>query len=350
MTDSEERDSRDASLRVERDRSDTAVDTHFEGVEGRTDEVLRVSRATADTAKRAARDEADRSTPRTHVSAASRARDDLEVVHQRRDADSATRAERLERRRFMEAFLAVERGQTDGGLVEERARSDTQVDWRDALLADVSHDLRNLLGGIQLTADVFTKTAPDGEAGVPIRKFTGAISRYVVRMDRLVNDLLDLSSIEAGQLAMVISDVQVGRLLEETVQAFLPVAALKQIDLGAEWPAEALLARLDDERALQVLANLVSNAIKFTPERGQVRLSVARAGGEICFSVQDSGVGIPGDQLARVFHRYGQVNRDRRGLGLGLHISRCIVEAHGGRMWAESVLGAGSTFYFAVPG
>jgi signal transduction histidine kinase len=249
----------------------------------------------------------------------------------------------------MEAFLAAERGRTDEDLVEERGLADTLVVTRDEFLANVSHDLRALLGGLSLTAGLLDKVAPEGEAGARIRKLAGAAGRYVSRMDRLLNDLLDVASIEAGKLLVVREAVAVAGLVEETVAAFGPVAEAKRITLLADAPDDLGEASLDGDRLLQVLANLVSNAIKFTPEGGQVRVAAAASAQEIHFTVQDSGIGIPADQLGRIFDRFHQLSRTRLGLGLGLHISSCLVEAHGGRLWAESVAGAGSTLHAVVP-
>jgi signal transduction histidine kinase len=249
----------------------------------------------------------------------------------------------------MEAFLALERDRTDKDLVEERGQADTLVTSRDEFLANVSHDLRSLLSGLSLAAEVIVQAAPDGEAGAPLRKAAGATGRYVVRMNRLVNDLQDIASIEAGKLSVVLRSAPVAKLVQDTVQAFEPVAAAKRIALLADTPADLPHARLDDERMLQVLANLVSNAIKFTPEGGTVRVSANASGKGVLFTVADTGPGVPADQLERVFDRFRQVRKDRRGLGLGLHISKSIVEAHGGRLWAESVPGAGATFRCTLP-
>jgi signal transduction histidine kinase len=106
---------------------------------------------------------------------------------------------------------------------------------------------------------------------------------------------------------------------------------------------------MDGGRVLQVLANLVSNAIKFTPAAGRVSIRVRAEQNEILFSVSDTGIGIPSAELRRVFERFRQISKDRRGLGLGLHISKSIIEAHGGRVWVESEVGTGSAFHFALP-
>lgn len=112
---------------------------------------------------------------------------------------------------------------------------------------------------------------------------------------------------------------------------------------------DSVLAQIDRDRILQVLANLISNAIKFTEPGGRIELVVRKVENSVEFAVRDTGCGIAADRLPVVFDRFSQVTNDRRGLGLGLYISRCIIEAHGGRMSVESTLGRGSTFTFTVP-
>jgi signal transduction histidine kinase len=350
----EVRESTDASLRVERDQADAAVESRLERVEAKTDQATEESRVATDLATEAARNEVDqrgdtRTSKEKGAVKASRAQEDVEVERKREVADAATRLERGERKRYMEAFLATERGRTDEDLVEERGLADTLVVSRDEFLANVSHDLRTLLGGLSLTAGLLDKVAPGGEAGGQIRKLATVTGRYVARMDRLLNDLLDVSSIEAGKLRVVRERVAVARLVEETVAAFAPVAKAKGVTLQSVVAEDLGDASLDGDRLLQVLANLVSNAIKFTPEGGQVSVAAVVSDREIHFTVQDSGVGIPADQLGKIFERFRQLSRTRLGLGLGLHISKCLVEAHGGRTWAESVVGAGSTLHVVLP-
>ncbi|MBI5067636.1 MAG: hypothetical protein HZB56_05300 [Deltaproteobacteria bacterium] len=347
------RESTDESLRVERDRADAAVDSRLERVEAKTDKAVEESRRVTDTATQSARSEIDRRVSRTSQDEgaveASRAKEDVEVEQTREEADTATRLERGERRRYMEAFLAAERGRTDEDLVEERGLADTLVVSRDQFMANVTHDLGTLLGGLSLTAGLLDKAAPEGPAGAQVRKLASVAGRYAARMERVLNDLLDVASIEAGKLRVVREPVAVARLVEETAAAFRPVAEARRITLQADVPGDLGEASLDAGRILQVLANLVSNAIKFTPEGGQVRIAAAASGAEIHFTVRDDGVGIPADQLGRIFDRFRQLKGTRLGLGIGLHISRSLVEAHGGRLWAESVAGKGSTLHAEVP-
>ncbi len=169
-------------------------------------------------------------------------------------------------------------------------------------------------------------------------------------MNRLIGDLVDVVSIEGGRFAIAPASYDAKALIREVVETFRPTASAKGISLNATTEG-SLLVRLDHERIFQVLTNLLSNAIKFTDQHGTISVRVAPVGSEVRFSVADTGAGIAADQLESIFERFWQVSQgDRRGLGLGLFISRCIVEAHGGRIWTESEVGKGSTFFFVLPG
>jgi signal transduction histidine kinase len=233
-------------------------------------------------------------------------------------------------------------------MIGERMYADTGTAARD-LLADVSHELRSLLGGLAVSAALLIADAPSGEEGDKIRKHAGASRRTVAGMTRLINDLLDTASIEAGRLSIILKPVDVGKLVSDTIEAVRSIAAAKNITLKAALPVPSLSATLDDLRILQVLENLVGNAIKFTPEGGKVSIGVRTTARRIQFVVSDTGVGIPLNKLDAIFERFHQVSKDRRGFGLGLHISKSIVEAHGGRIWAESDGASGSTFYVDLP-
>jgi signal transduction histidine kinase len=167
-------------------------------------------------------------------------------------------------------------------------------------------------------------------------------------MNRLVNDLLDVASIEAGKLALFPAPVEIAHLLRDTLDAFEPIAAAKRVALDAHVDG-APSAWLDEGRILQVLANLVGNGIKFTPAEGRVSIEAHIDRAEVHFTVTDTGIGVPADAREGVFERFRQVRSDPRGLGLGLHIARSIVVAHGGRMWVEDRPGGGSAFHFSLP-
>jgi signal transduction histidine kinase len=347
------REQTDESLRVERDKADAKVGVKREAVEDEADEVVRLARERADEVVRTARDGADRERPpHSTATAASvqreRTRADVALEHERSDADKVIEHERAQRKRYLVDFLTVERDATDKDLVGERAYADGVIAARDEFLATVSHDLRSLLNSLSLNAGLLTQQAPEGASGDRTRKHAATSLRLIARMNRLIGDLLDVASIEAGKLGTVPEQVEVAKLVGDTVEAFAPIAAARGVTLTTD-ATLALDARMDGSRILQVLANLVSNAIKFTPPGGRVSLRIVLEERELRFTVSDSGIGIAEDALQAVFERFRQVTPDRRGLGLGLHISKSIVEAHGGRMWAESRLGVGSTFHFALP-
>jgi signal transduction histidine kinase len=349
-----QRDQTDESLRVERDRSDEAVDRKREAAELQADEVIRVARQVADNVVQVARDDADRALPgqTAHtegIVASERAHADSVLEDKRSDEDEALKEQRSDRLSYLADFLAVERESTDRDLIRERKHADKIVATRDEFLSIVSHDMRSLLAGLALNAGLLEKQAPEGEGGEKIRKHAAASQRLVARMSRLVNDLLDMTSLESGELALLPEQVVIGKIVRDTLDAFEPLAAAKDVILECDSVPITLQTRCDAGRILQALANLVSNALKFTPPKGQIAIRVRPEKDEIHFSVSDTGIGIPEDALESVFERFRQVSRDRRGLGLGLHISKRIVEAHGGRMWAESALGSGSTFHFTLP-
>jgi signal transduction histidine kinase len=220
---------------------------------------------------------------------------------------------------------------------------------QEEFLADIGHDLRSLLGGLAVSGALLIADAPIGKDGDRIRRHAGASQRAVARMTRIINDLLDTASIDAGALTIAPEPVDAGRLVSDTVEAFTSMAAAKNIALDGALPEPPLTVTVDEVRILQVLENLVSNAIKFTPAGGRVFIRIRTVGRRIQFVVSDTGVGIPERKLQAIFERFHHVTKDRRGLGLGLHISKAIVEAHGGRIWAKSEVGIGSMFHVELP-
>jgi len=347
-----QRDQTDESLRVEREKADALDAQKRDAVDAEADEVVRLARERADQLVESARSELEVFGPSASLPSsddAERTRADVVVERERAQADASLGRERDERRRYLADFLAAEREATDQDLLVERAHADTVVEARDEFLATVSHDLRTLLSGLAMSAKLVVEHAPRGPDGDQLRGYATRSERLVARMNRLVSDLLDVASIEAGRLALFPQRVAVARILRETLDAFEPIAAAKRIALVSEAVDESMSAYFDEGRVLQVLANLVGNAIKFTAVEGRVSIEVKMVGVAVEFAVSDTGIGIPPDAQEGVFERFRQVSKDPRGLGLGLHISRSIVEAHGGRMWVESALGRGSTFRFTLP-
>lgn len=338
-----ERDQTDESLRVERVSVDQA-DEQRGLIDETADAVVSRARARADAVLAAARARTDRQSARpaaTAIIGRQRALEDQAVRTERADADQTLREERAEH----VALLSIEREETDQDLLAERTRSDDALAMRDDVLGIVSHDLRNILSAITGFA-VLVETGSPKE----VSEYAQRIRRSAARMDRLIGDLVDVASIAASRLAMTREVGDPTQVVSEAVELFQPQASARGVSLAAEIVPPSWLAVFDAARILQVLTNLLSNAIKFTPPGGNVVVRVARVGDEIRFAVEDTGTGIPDDKLKMIFDRFVQVARnDRRGVGLGLYISKCIVQEHGGRIWAESHAGRGSTISFTLP-
>jgi signal transduction histidine kinase len=220
------------------------------------------------------------------------------------------------------------------------------ADAREEVLKIVSHDLRNPLSTIGMAAEMILETADAGEQarGVSI------IRRTADRMNRMVQDLLDVAKLETGRLAIQVEDTPVALLIDEAVETFGPLAAERGLTLAAAAEPDLPRVCVDRGRIMQVLSNLIGNALKFTPTGGHIMLHARGEGAAVRCAVIDTGPGIPADQLQRIFGRFWQAKpSDRRGLGLGLTIAKSIVEAHGGRIGADSRPGEGTEFWFTVP-
>ena len=248
------------------------------------------------------------------------------------------------------ALLSSERKDTDENLQDERARSDDALAMRDEFLGIVSHDLRNMLSAVVGFAGLIEQGVGQANGADNAVMHARRIQRAAGRMNRLIGDLVDVASIEAGMLAVTRELGDPALIVNEAVDTLRPQAVVNGITLLAQVGTAPLLVWLDPARVLQVLTNLISNAIKFTPANGSVVVRYEHAEKGVLFAVEDSGIGIAAEHLDTIFARFSQVKKnDRRGLGLGLFISKCIVQGHGGRIWAESKLGGGSTFRFNLP-
>ena len=349
-----ERAQTDDSLRAERLDTDSALKGDVADAARDADVVVDQAREVADAVLSDARLKADQASPPATRPAEADAVDDEraqadDVVRvERAAADVALDSDRKEQAETLATLLVHERAATDAYLLTERDRADDAVAHRDDFLGMVAHDVRNLLSGVVLNLELLQPADEE-------RKPHGAtaadrIRRYVARMNRLIDDLVDVTSIDAGKLAIVPVEGDAAALVTEVTDAFQPAALEKGIALSAEVPAGPLLAAFDHDRMLQVFGNLIANAIKFTPAGGSVGIHVDASRGLIRFCVRDTGVGIPATMLEAIFERFWQVGKDdRRGMGLGLYISKSIVDGHRGRIWAESELGKGSQVYFTLP-
>jgi signal transduction histidine kinase len=342
------RDQTDQSLRGERENADRALAEKREQEAG-ADRLVQGKRDRADAALSIARDKADvelasrvpgASQPRIDQE---RALEDATVRRERAASDEALRLERESSARALAELLPLEREKTDRFLLTERTRSDDALSSRDDFLGIVSHDLRNLLGGIVLSAEVLSRKAGAGDEA-------SRIQRYAARMNRLIGDLLDVASIDAGKLSVTAEIGDFSALVREAIDMFHAAAIARGVALHVEESEAPAMFAFDHDRMLQVLANLITNAVKFTPEGGTIALRCEVSDAALHVSITDTGRGIPQDMLEQVFERFWQVGTDdRQGLGLGLYISRCIVEAHGGTIHAQSDTGRGATVTFTLP-
>jgi len=350
-TERPKREQTDDSLRTEREKTVHELDKKRAALEEQSDAVVARAHDRADEVLRTARAEADLKGDGSTAAVRGERRQADRVLAEERSVEAAQlNREREERQRALAQLLRLERDETDKDLLLEREGADAALVTRDDFLGMVSHDLRNLLGGVAVTTAMLVKEASGDEQGRKVVKRAESIQRFTARMNRLISDLLDVVSIDAGHLAVDAAPNEVTRLLSDSADAFQLAASTQHIALSVLEAPGLPRARFDYERILQVLANLVGNALKFTDPGGRIELRAEREGNFIRLSVSDTGAGIPADQLEAVFERFRQVNRgDRRGHGLGLHISKSLIEAHGGRIWVESRLGEGSTFHFTLP-
>jgi signal transduction histidine kinase len=225
----------------------------------------------------------------------------------------------------------------------DRARKD--------ILAVVSHDLKGPLNALLITNDLLLKTLPpDREFSDRRRMLLRRSRRSAEQMRQLVADLLDAARIEAGRLAIHPVACQVTDLVGRTLELYEPIAEERAVTLVHDVPDNLPALRADADRIVQVLSNLVGNAVKFTGPGGRVTIRAGATASTVQFSVRDTGPGIPAQDLPNVFDRYWQATETQRfGTGLGLAICKEIVAAHAGRIWVESELGHGTVFHFTLP-
>jgi signal transduction histidine kinase/DNA-binding response OmpR family regulator len=266
----------------------------------------------------------------------------LGLVHlcDRRDGDFSESDEAVLTQLAQTASVAIENAR----LYEEMSRA---VKVRDEVVAVVSHDLRNPLNALIMAAAMAEKRPDDAAA---VRARLAVIRRSADRMERLIGDLLDVTRIDAGNLVLARERLSAGALVDEAVQSQRSLAESHSLTLRAEVP-DGLPAILGDrDRLFQVFANLLGNAVKFTPEGGSIVVSAALVGARVRFTVRDTGPGIAPEHLPHVFDRFWQDRRTAgQGTGLGLSIVKGIAEAHGGEVSVESAPGEGSAFSFTLP-
>ncbi|HVM73103.1 MAG TPA: ATP-binding protein [Anaerolineales bacterium] len=254
------------------------------------------------------------------------------------------------RRRFLQLVVLPDR-QTGGSLllVQDLTRVRRLETVRRDFISNVSHELRTPLASLKALTETLRDGALEDPQAAP--RFLSRIETEVDALAQMATELLELSRIESGQVPLKRKAMPAATLLLSAAERMRAQVERAGLVLRLDTAQDMTEVSADSPRLEQVLVNLIHNAIKFTPPGGQVVLAAQTEAGFVRFSVRDSGVGIPADDLERIFERFYKADRARSGggTGLGLSISRHLVEAHGGRIWAESTEGAGSTFYFTIP-
>lgn len=386
-------------LRRDRTRTDRSLKAERSATDSFATERGRATQRSADDARRLIRKEADRDLVRGRKSAdvarargssAKRASREVEterrsasrfldrerrlvdktLARQRRRADSALADERQERRELERKLFQRERLRTDRYLGEERGGTDAAfqaakrtlartksareksvaaVRLRDEFLAILSHDLRSPLNVIAINAARVGRMVPEGEGAPQIREVCTQIEDSVKRVARMVDDLLDAErmALEHVDLPKKVADLR--DAARESVSLIQPLLSAQEISLQAALPEAPVAASFDRDRILQVLLNLLGNAVKFTPRGGKIWLGMETKDEVVRVTVSDTGPGVPPPERKRIFRRFAQGAGGRGGVGLGLYIAHRIVEAHGGKIGVEARSGVGSTFFFTLP-
>lgn len=237
----------------------------------------------------------------------------------------------------------------------EMAKALAKLDqMKNDFVASVSHELRSPLTAIKSYVDMVIR-GKTGDISPKTREYLDVVISSTNRLANFINDILDLAKIEAGMTHIIPEPAKMPKVMEDIATLFRLTAEQNKCSIAVNAPDNLPLINADPDKIRQVLTNLVSNALKFTPEGGRVVLSATHSGnGFVECAVSDTGVGIPNEYLSKIFNKFEQANnqkqaRNVKGTGLGLAIVKGIVEAHGGRIWVESKVGVGSAFKFTIP-
>jgi len=234
-------------------------------------------------------------------------------------------------------------------LVQDLTRLRRLETVRRDFVSNLSHELRTPLASLRALAETLQDGALDDPPAA--RRFVDQIQIEVDALTQMVNELLELSKIESGRFALDRSPVAAYDLLASASERMQLQAERAHLALRVECAHDLPNVQIDAQRLEQVLVNLIHNSVKFTRPGGEIVLFAEPEGGSVRFAVRDTGVGIPEDDISRIFERFYRVDKSRagNGTGLGLSIAKHIIEAHGGKIWVESREGTGSTFYFTIP-
>lgn len=360
----------DKSLSAERAKTDESLSERGTKTERQADEAVSKNRAKADKSKSVARHDADDTKETDKRLLLERQHADEALETERRHMDSVLERERRERKAVQDKLFLSERKETDKNLTDERNQTDSEalhaakalmeektshvatraaLTTRDEFLAIVSHDLKNPLAAISMAASLLSERL-SAHADEETHEYLDLIERNANEAVRLITDLLDMEAIAAGKLGLQLVSHDLCNVIEHSAKSFHLLASAKNITLQIEPTSVDVFVPCDRDRILQVLSNLLGNAVKFTPKDGSITIMIRPRQIEVQVSIADTGPGIPENMQKTIFERFWQISKnDRRGLGLGLYVSTMIVEAHGGKIWVESNIGEGSTFHFTLP-
>ncbi len=383
----DERKQTDDSLDAERKKANESLIQSHGSAEKSTDKIVEKQRNIADEAVSLARDQADseinkerqatgndKSTEQKNYDVVlkdERLRADTAVEIERSKVDDAIEREREVKSAEAARLLSQERKRTDKNLLNERDQADLHVDQtekllsremaehsktktalttREEFLAIVSHDLKNPMGAVSSCAAMLLADATPESMDAETKRWVEFIKRNADTSLRMISDILDMERFAEGKLEIRLQKHPLGSIINDAAESFVLAALAKNITLQilpCNFSDEIIC---DRDRILQVVSNLVSNAVKFTPNGGSIEVKAENKKSEVVVSVSDTGSGIPDEKIKSIFVRYAQLaSKDRGGLGLGLYIAKTLVEAHSGQLWVESNVGEGSTFYFTLP-
>jgi signal transduction histidine kinase len=366
-----ERGHTDRSLTHERGQTDESLFVLRKKAEQEADATVDTGRKQADKTKAQLRSDSDSKSVADEGTVNERNAADKAVRSERCKVDAAIKNERVQKDKVLTAFFQRERLDTDTSLSHERSQTDLAVSnstkllsdevgfhkrtraeltTRDELLAIVSHDLRNPIGSVLSCADMLLEDADQAGMSTDLKNWIQLIKRNAETSLRLIRDILDMECIAEGKLTLEVAPQGVLKVLREAIEPFVQVASANRILLRVAPGVKDTVALFDKDRIAQVLSNLIGNALKFTPDGGSITLCVKEEGEEAFIMLEDSGIGVPDEQKERIFARHVQIgNKDRRGLGLGLYISKMLIESHHGRLWVTDAPVKGSIFHFSLP-
>lgn len=382
-----ERKITDNNLTEGRDQTNQSLHNSNHNTEAQADEAIFNERRKADQDEQSFRKTADEENTTRREASGYNTDDDFKnsenrLVNERRRSDKALGQQRSvddaskkrerelknvlssrllkQERMLTDKSFSIEREQSDSealknsGLlsveIAEHSKTKTSLTTRDEILRIVSHDLRNPIGAASSCAEMLLEEPVYSTMDPEIKYWIEFIRRNVDTSLRLIADFLDMESMAEGKLKIKMAQQDVNLIIQESIESFAHKAAAKNISLQVLPFLCPNIAICDRDRILQVLSNLIGNALKFTPTNGSINIGVSVDKTEVEISIKDSGPGIAQEMKTKVFERFSQLgSNDRTSLGLGLYICKMLIDAHKGRIWVESEIDHGCSFYFTIP-